>query len=595
MSCGCNGNKTSGGSGGSGGTLVSSYNPNVNGNGNINRNVTFADSSSNRRYYSSTNNTLTGPNSSASKTFGIGSSFSCPPGSQQCGTARATASCPSTSACAPSSCQRSCGTSACGTSSCAPTSCPSACAPSSCQRAFDPCTDTSTSQGLGTGNGNCGQTLADPNTWPPANRSVGEGTPVRYTHIYVPGDAPNLGAALATMREDVAGYVVHLQNGTHTLNASFTRDIKYLRIEGDYAAYKGVGYINGLGQWDKAIRYNGQYNAEIGGLAPWTVGISGNRITVTGSKNPDFSTVRNGDKLVFFHADGSFTEHTACSGCKNTVTLSESVTLHNTDGTTRCDVEQGEGFFFRPHVTLKTADNTKLTVEGRLEYGGVLFKTNPTFVTGATGGFTETEHSVISGNYVHVGHADWYKPNVVTCQFTVPQSSTGTFFYQSVLGERANVQMYANPPTNYSFAMFVGNAMGLYLTNFGNAATIYTDYFRNDQGALATGGSRHDIRGSRFINNSIGVTSIQNSSLTALTTLEEDSDEVAPFFASNDLAISIDLSNLSNFDTINTSGNINTLRRDGDLFVSLDDYTSGSYGGRYSALTYGFHNIIPPP
>ena len=598
MSCGCTGKKVTFG--------TSNYTGN---------NTSFNSSGTANRYFSNSsfnNNGLTGPNSSSNRSFGITSNVGvCPPSSRGCGTS----ACGNTSTCG-NSCGSTCGTKTCGTSQCGTSACNS-CNKSTqgCPAVYDACgTGTATATGNGTGNGTCGQTSGNADTWPPSNREVGDGTPVRYKQIYVPGDYPSLAAALDSMGDDVAGYVVHLNRGTHTLGTSFTRDVKFLRIEGvNTAPFKGVGYLNGLGQWDKALKYNGQYNSDIGGLAPWVVAVSNNgfTLTVTGSKNPNFTGIRRGEKLVFYHTDGTFTEHNVCSGCGNTVTVNEAVDLGvDANGCQKCDPDQGEGFYIRPDVTLRTSVGTtttsggvttptsnsiRLTVEGRLEYSGIHFRSDAPFVTGATGGFTETEHSAIAGNMIHIGIADWYKPNVVTCKFTVPTASQGTFFYQTVLGMGGQVQMFGNPPTNYSYAIVNGARTGVETTNFGSVATTFTDFFNNDNAVLVSGGSRHDIRGARFINNAKGVVAIQNSSVTALQTLYEELEEIAPTFFGNDAAIEADYSSLHNFEHLNMGNNNVDLTLDGTMIPNIALFTSGTYGGRYSTLTYSLINILPPP
>ena len=166
------------------------------------------------------------------------------------------------------------------------------------------------------------------------------------TVITVPGDYPTLDKALRSIGGNPFGYTVKLRSKCHMVSNDHQLDLAFLRIEGDPAPFKGVGYIHKLGQWNLSRNYVQEYNANIGGLAPWHVELvegsygghsHGGHIAVRGADgcDPDFSSVCPGDKLVLFRIpeEGEeieqFTEHTICKGNQQSVFIDNGTPLPN--------------------------------------------------------------------------------------------------------------------------------------------------------------------------------------------------------------------------------------------------------------------------
>ncbi len=365
--------------------------------------------------------------------------------------------------------------------------------------------------------------------WPPCVRDKC-GTDSKLTHIFVPGDFCSLDDALRCLSTKKTGYVIHLRpRGIYTLSKDFTMDIHTLRIQGDCDPVKGVGYIHKLGQWDKAKLFDEQFNGCKGGVAPWKLKIctafecAGSIISVNGCKNPDFSKLCNKDKIMFHHKDGTLSKHTVKCGFRNKIFLWDEVQLEENEKG-HPEIRQGEGFFVLPSVIIKTKCRQKLTVQKRMEYQGISFKTEPLFVTGATAGSSEVENCVIFKNYVNVGTMDWYKPNVIVGKFSMMEGYGGVAFFQTALGKKANIAFSSNPFTNWSYAIFAGCEEGLTLKNGASVATTFTDYCDCTRGSQAFVKSSYTIGGSRYFKCECAISLFFGASFSSQTFYGLDDD-----------------------------------------------------------------------
>jgi hypothetical protein len=421
-----------------------------------------------------------------------------------------------------------------------------------------------------------------------------DGTNILPEHIFVPGDYDNINEALTSLNSVKAGYVIHLANGVHTILTDHNSDVNYLRFEGDVNYTKGVGYIQGLGQWSAqgtgapaGFLDDNQYNSDIGGLGPWTLTVENDReINVLGvDKNPDYSSLGKGDCLIFYHKDGTFTNHRICKGVGNCIMLKDCLCLQNDT------VLKGEGFFIKPNVTIKTCASHRVTVQGRLEYAGIHFDTEENFVTGATGGFTEISYSTNNGNLNMKGIADWYKPNVhygnrlKRGQLMTVDGSQGVYRYQSHIGHTSRSIFAANPFSQYADAIFTGCEVGSEVTNGGAVDHKFSDFCDcSDHGVKASNSGTVHTRGARFLN---CLTGIKVESKSQHANYASGSERmVATTFIGNGTAMHYKTSTVGQHDEIILQGNGVDLTRDGVNIPVLTLPDSEVYGAQNSTIIF---------
>ncbi len=394
--------------------------------------------------------------------------------------------------------------------------------------------------------------------WPPNCRKE-VGSKFRLHTIFVPSkECCDIDEALCSMKNDEEGYHVILKSGSHTINENFCGDVKTVRITGDLRAFNGVGYIHKMGQWCNGRQFDQQYCAKVGGLGPWCLNISkcGDCISVSGIMNPNYDGVRKGDRLVFQYKDGKQTEHCICRGSNNTLFLEDQLCMNE-------EIEAGEGFFIKPCVTISTCKSRIVTNQNRFEWGGIHFDTEETFTTGSTGGFTEIEHSVMCGNMIHVGHKDWYKPNVTTGQLFNAPAFTGTAWYQTILGPRAFFEYNSSASEDLAFTIVSLAAQPLKLRNGARVSVPFGDFFSNVTGARLEGGSVLAVPGARFMSHSFqAVLLTNNSTITGDPPFGANSDPTAPRFENNTVALELAHGASAVFQSIIVNANTNDISMD---------------------------------
>nr|QBK89503.1 MAG: beta-helix protein [Pithovirus LCPAC001] len=451
----------------------------------------------------------------------------------------------------------------------------------------------------------CGSKYKQVIKWPPVHPND------QYSHIYVPGHFKSVQKAVSaityaqnnhentTSFEDDCpdlgdkfnenGYVIHLGPGTHVLYRSHTSDIKFIRFQGDVNVVKGVGYFHELGNWGDYEEFSNQFDTCIGGSGPFFLSVDCNKIKVKGCRNPDYSGLRCGDKLTFYHSNGKCTNHVIKSTCNNQITVMDRIPICG------C-VRKGEGFFVRPNVTLKMCPRNgktqKFTVEHRLEYAGLNLEIDSKMlVTGATGGYTEIEHCVVEGDcgmLVHVGMFDWYKPNVFLTELVVNDGSGGgEVMLQTFVGCLAKLTLQSNQNIQFWFAVFVDNDTAVNLINGGNVSTFSSDFCNCEIGTSLQAGSKHAIVQCRFMGCVTGVSGNQNSHISGLPILR-GGNEQAPLFVDCELAINIVNNCHMVFRAVIMPTNSNTiaLHIDTDTYVDLASYTTAEKAFNNSVAYY---------
>lgn len=455
--------------------------------------------------------------------------------------------------------------------------------------------------------------------WPPVHPNE-ENHNHGPTHIYVPGTYPTFNQAVDAINHtqhvrdqtpgydfegktdcsivyNPEGYVIHLApTQNHVYSGNMSNDISFLRVEGDVHPLKGVGYFNGLGNWQDYPRFSEEYNICLSGAGPFEVKVNCNTITVKGCPSPVFDSIKCGDKLTFFHKNGKCTNHVVKKAWENNIKVCDVIPI------CKC-VQKGEGFVIRPNVNLKMCPknggkNQKFLIEHRLEFAGLNMEVNGMLVTGATGGQTGFTYNVFEGDcgmIIHTGRMDWYQPNTFLTNFTINSGSHGTAMLQTFVGCKASLVAQSNPPTQFWFGVFVRNQTSVNLINDGHIDTFSSDYCDSNIGTHVQAGSKHAICKCRFINCNIGTLAEQNSHVSALPMFNEIVNMTVTF-QNNETAIKLDTNSHHALLRVVIVDNTVDLNIDEVIFVDINDYATGSTGAKNSVAYYAIPiTILPIP
>ncbi len=454
--------------------------------------------------------------------------------------------------------------------------------------------------------------------WPPRFREDG------YSHIIVPGDFNCVESALRAIKitqlrlenktlyendkceglgqkASTKGYVVHLAPGrVHTVYGDYDTDLKFLRIVGDYSSVKGVGYYHKLARWGDYPTFSEQYDFCTGGLGEFELRVECRTIKVNACKNPNYNSLQCGDTLVFMHRTGKMTCHRIKCGNENEIILYDPIDLCG-----KC-VVKGEGFYIKPNTTLKfcsrNCPSQKMMVQHRIEFAGLVVDLGNDLIFGATGGHTEIEHSVIQGKcgkLIHIGKADWYKPNVFTNELVVNDSSNGTMMLQTFVGCRAQSTFHSNPDTQFWFNVFNKNKIGVNLLNGGRVSTTSSDFCDCDFGVLMSSGSKASLTKTRFRGCGTALDGTQNTNSSSLPISGiRGGQEI--IFEGNEIAMQFAYHHNHIMKDVKVSGNTTDLillplitgGPPADIFNNLSGYTSGTPGPGQTGTVVFYDKIL---
>jgi len=260
---------------------------------------------------------------------------------------------------------------------------------------------------------------------------------------------PTLDDALDILREFHGGYVIRLKPGIHCIGKNICKSVDYLQLIGDCCPFAGYAYINGC-----APTFGLNTNPCCGpdcsllGQGPFIITVSGRKITVTGSVNPNFSALCPGRKICMVRCDGVILEQEIqCASC-NTITLKGDTGFTQNctnpvsnivNPTSGSFISLGEGFFICPQVVLTgTLDRVYINPTQRLIIRGVALNPNTLFTFGTHGGYTDISNCII-GNIFLFGNYDFTCPNTVIAHLTLQPDSIGRAQFQAFLGVDARL------------------------------------------------------------------------------------------------------------------------------------------------------------
>ena len=424
--------------------------------------------------------------------------------------------------------------------------------------------------------------------------------------FHVPGDFPTLGNAfeyLSTTKqpEPTEGYKIVLKNGNHCLGTDLGSScsnskhrkcdgniVKKLIIEAEsWVSTMSHGYIQGTGLSDMAIAcVFDQYPDEESGLGPWDLEICGSRITVRGSKNPDFSGLECDDDLFFRTKTGTVLCHKVERASCNSIFIKGCFgTSFNKSG---CP-EEGEGFWIgnRTHVQMK--GKRRVQTQDRLEWVGINLAADrcDPLTTGATSGsyqirYCNTEHVIKA-----VGRADNLYPNVHQGTLSRGVGDNGINLYQSFLGCQSRYFGQGSAETLMG-SVFSGNKIGMQLQGGSKIGGAGSSFLQCEIGCESTG-SILDYAGCRIWRCNVGLSGLTAHFHSINRNVESLIQTDFPIFVQCGIALRIDDKGHGKSETIRTSENEIDLRIDGKDFPNLNSYPSGNFETKASAIYYEKH------
>nr|QBK90763.1 MAG: beta-helix protein [Pithovirus LCPAC201] len=424
--------------------------------------------------------------------------------------------------------------------------------------------------------------------------------------FFIPGDFPTLGDAfkfLSTTNqpEPTKGYKIVLKKGTHhvatDLGSGCSRivngkcvgnTVKNLTIEAQsWVSTMSHGYIQGTGLHDKAITcVFDQHADKESGLGPWDLEICGSRITVRGSKNPDFRGLECDDDLFFRTKTGTILCHKVEKASCNTIFIRGCFGVETDEN--GCP-EEGEGFWIGNRAHVKMKGTRKVQTQNRLEWIGINLAADEchSLATGATSGAYQLRSCNTENVIKAIGKADNLYPNVHLGTISRSVGDNGINLYQSFLGYRARYFGQGSAELLLG-SVFAGNEIGMQLEGGSKIGGSGSSFTKCKVGCESTG-SILDYAGCRMWRCDVGLSGLTAHFHSINRGIESLIDTDFPIFVQCDIGLRIDDKGHGKNETIRTSDNNIDLRIDGKDYPNLNSYPSGNLEAKVSAIYYDEH------
>ena len=362
--------------------------------------------------------------------------------------------------------------------------------------------------------------------------------------IQVPSDKyPTLDSAVDCLEERKGGYVIVLKPGCHTLTKTICNTVDDLTIIGDCSPFVGTAFIHSCrdrridtpqADLELFCGSNVVSSHEKGedptGLGPSQLFISGRQITVQGARNPDFSSVCPGQKVVMILADGSLATTTILKSAGNTLTFAE-MALSS-------PAVRGEGFFLVPNVAIVNNNiPVKISTSDSLIIHGVVLGIPGQY--GSLGGFS-LENCVVTAPIAIIQYYNFQSANVYLNFTRLASSSNGEALFQTFAGFNARLFGETISASSWKFSIFTSCRNGCTFEN-GSAVMLFgSDWINCLVGLLLRAQSFANVQTCYFCNNQHAIVAAYRSTFSSHY-IEEPSPLTAVHFYDNKYAMHLAL------------------------------------------------------
>ena len=405
--------------------------------------------------------------------------------------------------------------------------------------------------------------------------------------IVVPSDRfPTIDAAFEKLEPNKGGYVIMLKEGTHVLNTMICEDVDKLTIIGDCCPFAGIPFVQSCRNFatldiDPCACASPEDHL---GRGPYTISISGRRVTVTGATNPCFNTLCTGRNIVFVRSDGTSLTTSLVNASGNSFLVRDDLDISQ-------GFRLGEGFFVAPNVTITTdcatirIDPTEiLNLEG-------IFWTAPAQL-GTNGIILRSSRSVFATPVQIFGNYNFIRPNVFLDFIRLAPSSRGKAKHQVIIGRNARLYAESVSTSSWQYSIFSNTNNGVTLSNGSIIDFFSSDFLNCCTGLLARCNSVANVLATHFCNNLVGAMAHYNSTLTSYFIDEPAPAVLAIQFITNGFAFVLDWRSNAIVPNAIYQANDRFMILDGFLFDTPSSVGIGTYGQRQSLIIQGENPVI---
>lgn len=324
----------------------------------------------------------------------------------------------------------------------------------------------------------------------------------------------SLATALDRVRNQAGGTVIQLAAGSYTL-PDIELQVEDLTIQGDTCPVVGLAYIEGARRNSLAENFIPDHQLDVQGSGLTSLNINGQTIEVSmGANDPDFSQCADlvGHSVLVHSIPGGtgtgvLTTHTITAVTATSITISGVMPLSN-------PLTNGEGFVILPNVTLQAVDGTQVKDVEKMTFSGVVFDVSGAlYVHSDSQKYFNTVVSTDSTLFV-AGSQVVGTANTVVGFLVSAHGSQQDWSLGAVLGQEANI-LADSSIFNWQFGVGAGAELAFHAQNGATASVFGSDFFLNDVGASATGGSTISFPNSWADGNDVGYLADLNSTLSA--------------------------------------------------------------------------------
>ena len=382
------------------------------------------------------------------------------------------------------------------------------------------------------------------------------------------------------------GYVIVLKAGTHVLNTMICEDVDKLTIIGDCCPFAGIPFVQTCRNFEVIDTDPCQCgNTEnLLGKGPYTISISGRRVTVAGSTNPCFNSLCTGRNIVFIRSDGTSLTTTLVNASGNSFLVRDDLGISQ-------GFKLGEGFFIAPNVTITTDCNTiRIDPTETLNIEGV-FWTAPAQL-GTNGIVLRSGRSVFATPVQIFGNYNFIQPNVFLDFTRLAPSSQGKARHQVIIGRSGRLYAESVAASSWEYTTFAGTSNGVTLNNGSTMSLFSSDFINCCTGILARCNSVANVQACFFCNNLVGAMAHYNSTLTSHFITEPAPAVLAIQFITNGFALILDWRSSAIVPNAIYQANDRFMILDGFMFDTPSSVGIGTFGQRQSLIIQGENPII---
>jgi hypothetical protein len=394
---------------------------------------------------------------------------------------------------------------------------------------------------------------------------------------------PTLDCALEKVKPQHGGYVIKLKAGIHYTTKDCCQCVDDLTIIGDdKSPFSGMFYTH---EGSPSVMNDFEFCPgvcecnEVLGEPPFQIIVSNRKITIKGSVNPSFDCILQGRRVGLVHSDGTITQGEVLKACGNTITFSADTKF--VDNPTA-----GEGLFFFPDTIIQSGiENTHFVTSGKLEFIGVVFDGSD-FTLGSAGDVLIIKNSIIEMKpNIHItGRYNLQCPNVILGNLFLAPASSGSGFFQAVVGRNANVLFDSSGWHSWKYSNFCSATNPIKLINAAEGAFKGSAFINCYEGIIAQGNAKATLYGTYFFRNTFAVLGFNRSWLSSIQSDRSPSTSYIPIFRQNLLVFLLNLHTFAFFPNATIENNDFYAIIDTVIYPTLETNAAGTDGQMYSLL-----------